>query len=282
MSRARTLDILFISLCILCALTAVAILFIFLALIISRGLGVINISFLTKPSRDFGAGGGIIYQILGTILLMITAGIISLPIALGAALYRHEYLRPSYRKKADLFIYALNGVPTIIFGLFGYIFIGGALGLGVSWVTGSFILAVMILPTLTVSIQEALSAIPHKYRDTGLALGLGRWSLIRRVLLPRTLPGIFTGLFLGLARAAGETAAIMFTATAFSGAGLPHGLREPVATLQTHILVLAGEATNPVARATAWGSALVLVAIVMALSLMAMFVRSRVRSEAEI
>ncbi len=282
MSRARAVDIIFISICLLCALTAIAVLFIILALILSRGLGAISISFLTEGSRDFGAAGGILYQILGTIILMITAGLMSLPIALGAALYRHEYLTSSYRRTADLFIYALNGVPTIIFGLFGYIFIGGVLKLGVSWVTGSFILAVMILPTITVSIQEALAAIPHKYREAALALGLGRWSIMKSVLIPRSLPGILTGLFLGLARAAGETAAIMFTATAFSGVGLPRGLAEPVATLQTHILVLAAEATNPLARGNAWGSALVLVALVMALSLMAMLVRSRMRTEAEI
>ncbi len=280
--QRRVMDRLFISLCLLCALTAIAILFVFLALIISKGARAIDLSFLTQPSRDFGASGGIIYQILGTILLMITAGIISLPIALGSALYSSEYLSPSYRKKADLFIYALNGVPTIIFGLFGYIFIGGFLGLGVSWLTGSVILAVMILPTLTVSIEEALLAIPLKYRESGLALGLGRWSLIKSVLIPRTMPGIFTGLFLGLARAAGETAAIMFTATAFSGVGLPRGIREPVATLQTHILVLAGEATNPMARTNAWGSALVLVTLVMTLSLMALLVRSRLHREAEL
>jgi len=280
--RARTLDIFFFSLCLLCALFTVAILFIFLALIISRGYGAISLSFLTEPSSGFGSHGGILYQIAGTIILMITAGTLSLPVALGAALYRYEYLKPAYKKRADLFVYALNGVPTIIFGLLGYIFIGGVLRLGVSWVTGSFILAVMILPTLTLSIQEALSAIPRKYRETGLALGLGRWSIIRRVLIPRTLPGILTGLFLGLARAAGETAAIMFTATAFSGVGLPRSFAEPVATLQTHILVLAGEATNPIARTNAWGSALVLVTLVFTLSLMAMFVRKKTRSEAEI
>jgi len=171
-------------------------------------------------------------------------------------------------------------VPTIIFGLVGYIFIGGVFKLGVSWITGSFILAVMILPTLTLSIQEALYAIPFKYRETALALGLGRWSLVKKVLLPRSLSGIFTGLFLGLARAAGETAAIMFTATAFSGVGLPRGISEPVATLQTHILVLAGEATNPLARQNAWGAALVLVAIVTLLSLMAMVIRTKIQTEA--
>jgi len=281
MTRGRARDTIFFSLCILCALTALAILFLFLGLIISRGLGAINLSFLTSASRDFGARGGVFYQIIGTVLLMITAGLISLPIALGAALYRYEYMNPAYGKKADLFIYALNGVPTIIFGLLGYIFIGGFLRLGVSWVTGSFILAIMILPTLTLSIGEALSAIPNKYRETGLALGLGRWPIMRSVLIPQSLPGIFTGLFLGLARAAGETAAIMFTATAFSGVGLPRGITEPVATLQTHILVLAGEATHPLARRNAWGSALILVTLVMGLSLMAMLLRSRVRTEAD-
>ncbi|MFQ5480372.1 MAG: phosphate ABC transporter permease PstA [Thermodesulfobacteriota bacterium] len=281
MSRRRAGDICFISLCLAFAAAALSLLFIILGYIIWRGVPAITPGFLTEGARDFGAAGGVFYQISGTILLMVTAGLISLPVALGTALFNHEYMRPSYKKTTDLFIYALSGVPTIIFGLLGYILIGGVLHLGVSWVTGSIILAIMILPTMTLSIDEALCAMPLKYREAALALGLGRWHLIRALLLPRTIPGLLTGLFLGLARAAGETAAIMFTATAFSGVGLPRSLSEPVATLQTHILVLAGEATNPRALTNAWGAALILVTLVLILSLSAMFARRRVQMEAE-
>ncbi len=280
--RVRVKDICFFSLCLMAAATAISLLFIIIGYILWHGAPAINFAFLTEGSRDFGAAGGVFYQTTGTVLLMFTAGLIALPIALGTVLFSHVYLGPSYKKTTDLFIYALNGVPTIIFGLLGYIIIGEGLHLGVSWVTGSIILAVMILPSMAVSIDEALSAMPHKYRDAALVLGLGRWHLIRTLLLPRSLPGVLTGLFLGLARAAGETAAIMFTATAFSGVGLPRGISEPVATLQTHILVLAGEATNPRALTNAWGAALILVTLVLALSLTAMFIRRQVRMEAEI
>jgi len=279
--KSRTFDICLFSLCVITAAVAVSLLFIILGYILWHGTPAISLSFLTEGSRDFGAGGGIFYQIAGTIILMVTAGVISLPIALGTALFSHEYMSPTYKKNTDLLIYALNGVPTIIFGLLGYILIGGVLHLGVSWVTGSVILAIMILPTMAISIDEAISAMPVKYREAAIALGLGRWHFISAVLLPRALPGVLTGLFLGLARAAGETAAIMFTATAFSGVGLPRGLSEPVATLQTHILVLAGEATNPRALTNAWGTALVLVILVLVLSLMAMLVRTKVQMEAE-
>ncbi len=279
--RKSPMDIVFFSACAGGAAITLALLFIILGLIALRGAGAISPAFLLEASGDFGAAGGIFYQIMGTILLMITAGALALPLALGAALYRVEYMGASFRHIADLFIYALNGVPTIIFGLFGYMVFGAWLGMGVSWLTGAIILSIMVTPTMIVSAGEALEAIPDEYRQAGLALGLGRPALMRRVLLPQSIPGILTGLFLGLARAAGETAAIMFTATAFSGVGLPRGLGEPVATLQTHILVLAGEALNPSAKENAWGAALVLVGLVMALSLGAMAARSRTRTEAE-
>ncbi len=276
----RVKNICFLGLCLIAAAVALSLLFIILAFILTRGAPAISLAFLTEASSDFGASGGIFYQLTGTVLLMATAGVICLPIALGTAIFSSEYLRPSFKERADLFIYALNGVPTIIFGLFGYVLLGAWLHLGVSWLTGSIILAMMILPTMTVSIDEAISAIPSKYREAGLALGLGRWSFISAVILPRCLSGILTGLFLGLARAAGETAAIMFTATAFSGARFPTSISEPVSTLQTHILVLAGEATNPRALTNAWGAALILVSLVMGLSLMAMIVRTQLKTEA--
>jgi len=277
----RVHNICFIGLCMLAAAVALSLLFIILAFILTRGAPAISLTFLTEASSDFGASGGIFYQLTGTILLMVTAGAISLPIALGTSIFSSEYLPTSLRQRADLFIYALNGVPTIIFGLFGYVLLGAELHLGVSWLTGSIILAMMILPTITVSINEAISAIPNKYREAALALGLGKWSFIYAVIIPRSLSGLLTGLFLGLARAAGETAAIMFTATAFSGAYLPLSISEPVSTLQTHILVLAGEATNPRALTNAWGAALILVTLVMSLSLMAMLIRTRIEAEAD-
>ncbi len=279
--RRGALERFFFLVCAATAAATLSILFVILGLLVMLGRGALGIGFFTEAAGDFGASGGIVYQIMGTLLLMTTATALALPLALGASLYRAEYCRPPLKGLSDHFIYALNGVPTIIFGLFGYMVFGAWLGMGISWTTGTLILAIMILPTMIVSTTEAMEAIPRAYREAGLALGLGPWALIARVIIPGSMPGILTGLLLGLARAAGETAAIMFTATAFSGVGFPHGLSEPVATLQTHILVLAGEALDPSARQNAWGAALVLVGLVTALGLGAMTARRWTGREAE-
>ncbi|NIR48633.1 phosphate ABC transporter permease PstA [candidate division KSB1 bacterium] len=273
--------ILFFSSCTITTIVAVSLLFIILSAILTRAMPAISLEFLVAESKDFGQDGGIFYQIIGTIMLIVGAGILSLPVALGTAIYQTEYINSSFQRTASVLIYALNGVPTILFGLFGYKFFGILLKMGVSWLTGSFILAIMILPTLVVSIKEAIESIPVKYREAGLALGFTTWRLIKTVLIPQSFFGIVTGLLLGLARATGETAAIMFTATAFSGITMPNSFLEPVTTLQTHIFVLAQEAVNPQARTNAWGAALVLVVLVFLMSLGSMLVRRRLTLEAE-
>ena len=271
----------FFSVCAIATVVAVSLLFVIVGVIFSKGISAFSVTFLTEKSTNFGETGGVFFQILGTIILITSAGILSLPVALGTAVYQTEYLWPSFRRAASVVLYALNGVPTIIFGLFGYAVFGLLLNIGVSWVCGSFILSIMILPTLTVSIKDAIDSIPVKYRESALSLGFSKWKLIRVVIIPHSIFGVVTGLLLGLARAAGETAAIMFTATVFSGVDFPRSFHEPVATLQTHILVLAQEALNPQARTNAWGAALALVMIVFFISIVSMFVRSRIRVEAK-
>jgi phosphate transport system permease protein len=169
-----------------------------------------------------------------------------------------------------------------LFGLVGYLFFGVYMDTGVSWVTGSLILAVMILPTLQVSIREAVETLPEKYREAGMALGLSRATQIWRIILPQSFYGLVTGVLLGLARAAGETAAIMFTATTFSGIQFPQSFSDPVPTLQTHILVLAQEAANPESIAQAWGAGLVLLGLVFLLTLAAWSFRTRLVMESEL
>ncbi len=274
-------EVIFFSACIITTVTAISLLFIILSAILVRGLPAINLEFLTTESKEFGQNGGILYQTMGTFILIGMAGILAFPIALGSAVYQTEYLSLSLRGTADLLVYALNAVPTIIFGLFGYMFFGVFLKLGVSWLTGSFILAIMVLPTVLVSIKEAIESIPFKYLEAGLALGLTQERLVRAVIIPQSIHGMVTGLLLGLARAAGETAAIMFTATTFSGVLLPASFREPVTSLQTHILILAQEAINPRALTNAWGAALVLVALIMLMSLGSMLIRATITHEAE-
>ena len=153
------------------------------------------------------------------------------------------------------------------------------LGIGVSWLTGSLILGTMILPTMHIAILEAIEGFPDHYQETGISLGLKPSQKINAIVIPQSVGGIVTGVLLGFARAGGETAAIMFTATAFSGVTLPKSITEPVTTLQTHILVLAQEATNPATLANAWGASSVLLGIVFLFTLGAKSIRNRLTSE---
>jgi len=258
------------------------VLMVILATVFIKGAPALSLSFLWQEARNFGLEGGIFYQITGTLILMTGAALVCLPVAVGSVLFQTEFLRsPQLKQIFRLLIYSLNAVPTIIFGLIGYLFFGVFLEAGVSWVTGVLILAVMILPTLHVSMHEAVESIPNHYREAGLALGLSPGQQIRAVIVPQSLHGIVTGTLLGLARAAGETAAIMFTATAFSGVKLPQSWKEPVTTLQTHILVLAQEAANPLALTHAWGAGLVLLTLVFVLIAATLWIRTGMTMEAE-
>ncbi len=261
----------------------ISLLFSILGIMFIKGLPAMHAGFLLEESRDFGRAGGIIYQFSGTIILMSVAVLFSLPVAMGSVLFQTEYLEAGKLKTfLKEFSYILNATPTILFGLVGYLLFGVYLDTGVSWLTGSLILAVMILPTIQVSIREAVEALPEKYRDVGMALGLSRQKQIWRIVLPQSFYGMVTGVLLGLARAAGETAAIMFTATTFSGIQLPQSFSDPVPTLQTHILVLAQEAANPESVAQAWGAGFVLLGVVFLLTLMAWVFRARIVMESEV
>ena len=242
--------------------------------ILIQGAQAISLEFLFMPARDFGAAGGIFYQILGSILLVSVAGFIVLPIAIGTALYRAEYERNPRRAYCiDLALYSLNAVPSITYGIFGLILFVNILGTGISWFVGSLILAMMMLPTVTLSAYQSMMAVSKDYRESSAALALSRAQQIRFVILPQSFHGIVTGLLIGLARAIGETAPIMFTATAFSGVTVPRSLYEPVASLPTHILALAQQATNPAALQNAWGASFVLVMLVMFFSALAYYAR---------
>lgn len=247
-----------------------------LAIIFWNGIPAMSFDFLTSRSLNFGAEGGIIYQILGSVLIVLIAAVLSFPIAIGTAIFKSEYLKSSkWDKLSNILIFGLNGIPSVVFGIFGLILFVNILGFGVSWFVGSIILGIMMLPTITLTTFQSLNSIPTIYRDSSLALGLNKWQTITKVLLPQSFSGAITGLLIGLARAIGETAPIMFIATAFSGVDLPTGIREPVSTLPTHILALSQQATNPEALQNAWGSSFVLIMLVMLFSLSALYLRKR-------
>tara|TARA_R100000935_G_C2835805_1_gene168010 strand:- start:699 stop:1547 length:849 start_codon:yes stop_codon:yes gene_type:complete len=258
----------------LAVVTCTAILFFLFGVILWNGLPAISFNFLTETASNFGASGGIIHQITGSILIVIFSAIICLPVAIGTAIFKSEYVRSKkLHKILNTLIYSLNGIPSVIFGIFGLILFVNILGMGISWIVGSIILAMMILPTVTLSTYHAINSIPTVYRESSLALGLTKWQVISKVLLPQGLSGAVTGLLIGIARAIGETAPIMFIATAFSGVSFPSSLLEPVSTLPTHILALAQQATNPAALQNAWGSSLVLISLVVLFSISALYIR---------
>jgi len=244
-----------------------------------KGISSVNLNFLLSKTQDFGAQGGIFYQICGSLLIVFFAGLFCFPIAIGAALCNSEWIRNKKAKRfASTLIYALNGVPSIVFGIFGLIFFVNYCGMGISWLAGSLVLSFMILPTIMVSSYNAMNNIPQMYRDSALALGLNSWQVITAVILPQSYLGMLSGLFIGLARAIGETAPIMFVATAFSGVMIPTSFWEPVSTLPTHILALSQEAINPLALENAWGTAWVLICIVFSFSLISLWVRIKINT----
>jgi len=256
------------------------ILFFLLGSIIVKGAGAISLEFLFTPARDFGKSGGVFYQIFGSLLMVFIAALLVLPMALGTALFQQSY-SPKSRLKYLLehCLYALNAIPSITYGIFGLIFFVNYLGTGISWFVGSIILAIMILPTATLSTYQAMASIPPIYHENGAALGMSKAQIIRRITLPQSFHGLVTGLLIGLARAIGETAPIMFIATAFSGVMVPRSLFEPVSTLPTHILELAQQSTDPQALQNAWGASLILVIFVTLFSGLALTARRRLNPE---
>lgn len=278
----RTLDRVFTLGAGLCAAVAVGTLAWIIGGIAWRGGAALSWEFLTREIRQAGAAGGIGYNIAGTLILLGTALAVSLPLGTGVALLHGVFLRTERaRERVWLLVSILYGVPSILFGLFGLMVFVKFFGWGKSWLTGGLLLGVMMLPTVAVALIERIRALPRPYLDAAASLGLSPAQRIRAVILPQCAGGLVTGALLGLARAAGETAPIMFTATIFAGATLPRGVTEsPVLTLPYHIFVLSQDSLDPAAAARVWGAALVLLLLVLGLSLLALPARLKIHEEA--
>ena len=262
----------------LATIIVLAILVIILQDIVINGLPALSWEFITQPPKDLGRAGGIFPAIIGTLYLVLGAIAIALPLGVGAAIYLVEYTREGritrlIRTGVDL----LNGTPSIVFGLFGFAFIVLYLNVGVSLLAGQITLALMVLPTVIRTTEESLKNIPQSLREGSLALGATQWQTISRVVLPPAVPGIVTGAILSIGRAAGETAPIMFTAVVFSSRFLPTSELQPVMALPYHLFILA---TNvPGASTNKYGTALVLLLLVIGFYSVAIFVRTHFQNK---
>ncbi|MFO7736943.1 MAG: phosphate ABC transporter permease PstA [Desulfatiglandaceae bacterium] len=261
------------------AINGVALLII-IYFLVARGWRAINWTFLTQAPMDSMTKGGILPCIVGTACLSLGAIIVALPIGVASAIYLNEYARPGRAVRLiRLGINNLAGVPSVVFGLFGLAFFVVYLKMGVSILAGALTLGAMTLPVIIGSAEEALRSVPDTYREASLGLGATKWQTIYRVVLPAALPGVLTGAILGISRAAGETAPIMFTAAVFFTPTLPSSIFDEIMALPYHIYVLATAGTEIEAtRHLQYGTALVLIVLVLGLNLIAIIYRARLQS----
>jgi phosphate transport system permease protein len=249
--------------------------------ILKNGLSAITWSFLSQPPMDSMTKGGILPCIVGTFLLSIGALLAAFPIGVASAIYLNEYARPGkVLRVIRLGINNLAGVPSVVFGLFGLAFFVIYLKIGVSLLAGALTLGALTLPVVIGATEEALKSVPDTYREASLGLGATKWQTIYRVVLPAAMPGILTGAILGLSRAAGETAPIMFTAAVFFTPSLPDSIFDEIMALPYHIYVLATAGTEIAkTRHLQYGTSLVLIVLVLGLNLVAIVYRSRLRKK---
>jgi len=257
-------------------LIVAAALVIIIGFLVKNGISAISWEFLTQPPKNYMTEGGVWPCIVGTLLLALGAMAVALPLGVASAIYLHEYARPGTMMRIiRLGVNNLAGVPSVVFGLFGLGLFVTAMKLGVSLVAGWLTLGVLCLPVVIGTAEEALRSVPSTYREASLALGGTKWQTIWRVVLPSALPGILTGSILGVGRAAGETAAIMFTAAVFYTPKMPNSIFSDVMALPYHIYVLATAGTEiELTRPIQYGTALVLIALVLGMNLAAIVLRA--------
>jgi len=246
-----------------------------------HGLPAISWEFLFDDPRKSGAEGGIFPAIIGTLLLVLGTIVIALPLGMFSAIYLTEYAKHSkFTQTIRMAIVTLAGIPSIVFGLFGLGLFVITLNFGSSILSGSITLACMILPTIIVASEEALKSVPQYMREGSLALGATKWETIYKNVLPYALPGMLTGAILSIGRAAGETAPILLTAAAFFLPQLPTSVFDQVMALPYHLYILATQ--HPDAQKILpmqYGTALVLLFLVVCLNLVAIIFRIRVRKK---
>ncbi|HHX42475.1 MAG TPA: phosphate ABC transporter permease PstA [Chloroflexi bacterium] len=244
-----------------------------IVIIVVRGIGAINWEFLTAMPRDGMKAGGIMPAIVGTLLLTLGTALAAIPVGIGGAIYLSEYARDTWVTRAiRLAIVNLAGVPSVVYGLFGLSLFVLFLNLGTSILAGSLTLAIMTLPVIISTAEEALRAVPVEFRTVSASLGGSRWQGIRNIVLPQALPGIITGVILGLLRAAGETAPILFTVAAFYLPRLPRSPLDQTMALPYHLFVISTQVPGMPSEVQ-YGTALVLLGLVLSLNIVATITR---------
>jgi phosphate transport system permease protein len=256
----------------------VGILFVILGFIVLKGIGAISWDFLTKAPEEGMTKGGIFPAIVGTLCLIVGSSVISFPIGVMSGIYMHEYAKNG---KLIRFIRImtnnLSGVPSIVFGLFGMSLFVNTMGFGDSIVAGSLTLALLSLPIIIRTTEESLKSIDDSFRHASLALGASKLTTIRKVILPIAFPNIITGLILSIGRVSGETAPILFTVAAYFLPQLPTSIFDQVMALPYHLYVISTSGTNiEASRTMAYGTALVLIVLVLIINLTANGIRNHI------
>jgi len=246
--------------------------------IVVQGFPAISWEFLTGFPREGMREGGILPAIVGTFYLTVGTAVFAVPMGIGAAIYLSEYAPENrWTRMIRIAIINLAGIPSVVYGLFGLGLFVLFLNLGTSILAGSLTLSIMTLPVIISTAEEALRAVPQAFRVISISLGATRWQTIRKIVLPEALPGIITGVILGLERAAGETAPILFTVAAFFLPQLPKSPLNATMALPYHLFVISTQVPGMPIKIQ-YGTALVLLAFVLGMNLIATTIRSRARA----
>jgi phosphate transport system permease protein len=242
-----------------------------------RGVGALSWEFLTTMPTQGMRAGGIFPALVGTLELVGLTVIFALPMGVAAAIYLTEYATENWLTRlVRLAIVNLSGVPSVVYGLFGLGLFVIFLRFGTSLLAGALTLAIMILPVIITASEEALRSVPKSFREVSLSLGASHWQTVRHAVLPFAIPGIMTGTILGIGRAAGETAPILFTVAAFYLPRLPRSIFDQAMALPYHLYVISTQIPG-IPQTQRYGTALVLLLLVLSLNLLAVILRARFR-----
>lgn len=247
--------------------------------IVKNSIGAISWEFITQSPRNGMREGGIFPAIVGTIVLIVGTMLFSLPLGVLSAIYLVEYAKDNFfTRLVKLSVVNLSGIPSIVYGLFGFTLFVLFLKLGTSILSGSLTLAIMSLPVIITATKEALESVPASFREISLSLGATRWQTVRYCVLPYAIPGILTGTVLSLSRAAGETAPILFTVAAFYLPRLPRSIFDQVMALPYHLYVIATQVPN-IPLSLSFATAFVLITLVFLMNLVSIILRAHYRKK---